>query len=300
MREIAVHRATSAEARESNAALLFFPVALFAVAAVGGDIAAIRKFYSEHKCKYLPEQLNILIDFGFSFSNFDGKKLPKEGNIDVYYEDNPDLLIVLSAISDKMNKKKQAENISGLNMNLFEPFICLAPGLFQNNSEVTPPKTLEHMAYTVGDENSAVLLKIADEFAKRGFTLKFESLFVKNRFFNVKGKDSLNHIEYGDYRCFYVDGNEKLILRLKLNNPGAYVEKIETLPERLKTPFKNAWCGNCAETCNRKIKYEFDGDNKVACGCFSFAFTSPVSEEIDVLMELFDIEQEKRNQLRKK
>jgi hypothetical protein len=142
----------------------------------------------------------------------------------------------------------------------------------------------------VGEEYAPVLREIVERFNARGYTLRFETAFLKNRFYNEKGKDSLSYVLYGDYREGR-EGNERLFLRLKLNQPDRYIGLIEKLPGHLKQPFINVWCGNCAEKCNRKIIYTLAGEPKTACGCFFFTFKEPTTEDLDALMELFDAEQ---------
>lgn len=303
--EIEKYRNTSSEAREGNAALINFPAALLALgecAELSGDtlvadINAFRKSFSDLKCKYLPKQLNILTDYGFTFDGFNGKTLPKAGTLNVSYPDNSDLLVVLAAAGDKLGKYmplylKQPK--SGWGLNLLEQFIYLTPAVFADNTENLPPKSLEHMASAIGGEYRDILFKLAVKFKERGLELHFDTAFLKNRFFNQKGKDTLNHLEYGDYRNIWQDGNEQLFLRLKLNNPDAYIEEIKALPPHLMKTFTDTWCANCAEKCNRRIVYHLDGEEKRACGCFFFAYKNPSEDDVDNLMVLYDLEQKVR------
>lgn len=85
-----------------------------------------------------------------------------------------------------------------------------------------------------------------------------------------------------------------MILRLKLNNPGQYIEKIEALPPNLYRAFTDVWCNECSETCRLKIKYNLKWEEKHACGCFFFGYTPKNDAELDNLMELYDLEQEAR------
>jgi hypothetical protein len=74
------------------------------------------------------------------------------------------------------------------------------------------------------------------------------------------------------------------------------MEKIQTLPPHLYSAFADGHCGNCAEKCNRKIKYKLDGEEKCVCGCHAFIFNNPSADDITLLMELYDSEQNARVQ----
>lgn len=294
------HRATSNEARSGNAALLHFPAALLSVAAsadykdgsLNADVAAVKTLFSELKRKYLPEQLHLLSEYGFVPEGFDGKRLPKSGTLALSYPDNPDMIVILAAWGDKFSRYTQSESLIGLD--LMEQFIFLTPRVFADNTEKLPPKTVEHMAAAVGSSNGDMLIQIAKTFAERGMTLHFGTAFLKNRFFNPKGKDTLTHIEYGDYKSIHPCSNEKTVLRLKLNHPDAYIDKVKSLPPSLYRSFIEIWCAECAEKCNRRIVYHLDGQEKRACGCFFFAYEVRNKEELESLMELYDLEQSAR------
>ncbi len=303
--EIEKYRNTTKEARAGNAALLSFPCALLSLGAsavldgdsMTVDISALRKFFSGIKGKYLPKQLNLLADYGFVFDPF-SKTLPRTGTLRIFYPDNGDVLTVLSAMGDKLTRYLpcylSGKPISGFGLGLLEQFIFVTPGLFADNTENLPPKSLEHMAAVVGKEHAMSLTAIAEEFKKRGLTPEFDTAFLKNRFVDEKGKDSLCYIEYGDYKTIWQDGNEQLFLRLKLNHPDCYMDKIESLPPELFSTFTDVWCAGCAEKCNRRIVYQLGGEEKRACGCFFFSFKNPKPEDLPLLFELYDLEQEVR------
>ena len=299
--EMEKYRGCSTEGRAGNAALLNFPVALFAIAMCAtvsnniltADITELRKKYTELKGKGLPEQLRQLCDFGFVVEGFTGK-LSRKGEFVVHYPDNPDLLIVLTALGDKLSKYIPfflSQPAGCYCFRLFEQFIYLTPAIFRDSTERIPLKTLEHLASVVDND---VLLYLVEEFSKRGLSLQIDAEFLKNRFIDQKGKDTLNFIEYGDYKSVYPITNESLALRLKLNNPDAYMGKIQALPLHLFSAFTVGHCGNCTEKCNRKIKYKLDGEDKCVCGCHAFIFNNPRADDVTLLMELYDLEQNAR------
>ena len=301
--EVEKYRGCSAESRAGISALLNFPIAMFAVGmcAVDSDnvltvdIQALRKKFAVLKGKCLPEQLALLTDYGFVVDGF-ARKLPRSGELVIHFPDNPDLLIVLTALGDKIRKYIPyffSQPAGCYCFRLFEQFVYLTPAVFADSTEKLPPKTLEHMASIV--ENN-ILLYMVDEFNKRGLTFQVDAEFLKNRFLNQKGKDTLNFIEYGDYKSMYPITNENLALRLKLNNPDAYMEKIEALPPHLFSAFTDGQCDNCSEKCNRKIKYKLNGEDKCVCGCHAFTFNPPSADDVDLLMELYDLEQNARVQ----
>ncbi|MCL1822980.1 MAG: hypothetical protein FWG44_02135 [Oscillospiraceae bacterium] len=299
--EVEKYRGCSAEGRAGNTALLNFPAAVFAVSlcafvsnnALVVDIAELRKKFTELKSKRLPEQLDLLADFGFIIEGFN-RKLKKSGEFTITYPDNPDLLIVLTALGDKLRKYIPyffSQPVACYCFRLFEQFIYLTPAVFANNTERLPPKTLEHFANVA--ENKS-LFAMTESFKERGLTLQIDADFLKNRFINQKGKDTLNFIEYGNEKSIYPITNESLALRLKLNNPDAYMEKIEALPPHLFSAFVIGRCGNCAEKCNRKIKYRLNNEEKCVCGCHAFTFNNPSADDVALLMELYDLEQNAR------
>ena len=149
--ELEKYRGCSAEGRAGNAALLNFPVAVFAIglcAAVSDnaltvDITELRRKFTELKSKRLPEQLALLADFGFVMEGFNGK-LQKSGELTISYPDNPDLLIVLIALGDKLGKYIPyffSQPAACYCFRLFEQFIYLTPAVFGDNTERLPPKT---------------------------------------------------------------------------------------------------------------------------------------------------------------
>jgi len=170
--EIKKYKNTSSEARNSNNALLNFPNALlsigvcakFAGKTIQVEISELKKYFSQLKCKNLPEQLNILSDYGFLFDGFDNSKLPKSGGmLNIDYPDNPDILVVIAAIGDKFAKYmphyfKQPK--SCFCFDLFEQFIFLTPGIFTDNTKTLPLKTIEHMSAVVGKDYKDIFLKI--------------------------------------------------------------------------------------------------------------------------------------------
>jgi hypothetical protein len=300
--EINKYKNTSSEARNSNNALLNLPNALLSIGAcakfagktIQVEISGLKKYFSELKCKNLPEQLNLLSDYGFLFEGFDNNKLPKSGILNIDYPDNSDILTVIAAIGDKFAKYmpyyfKQPK--SCFCFDLFEQFIFLTPGIFTDNTETLPLKTIEHMSAVVGKDYKDILLKIVKIFEERGLTFQFGTAFLKNSFFDKKGKETLIYIEYGDYKSVYPFINEKMILRLKLNNLDAYIDKIENLPPHLYKAFTDVWCSNCTEKCNRRIVYHLKGEEKHACGCFFFGFEVKSEKDLRLLLELYDFEQ---------
>lgn len=300
--DIEKYKSTSGETRNGYHALLNFPAALLSFASCAcldentlrAEISEVRKFFTSIRRKYLPEQLKLLSEYGFEFGGFDGTKLPKKGTLTVTYPDNAAVIIVLAAMGDKFSKffpYLQTQPKTGMHLEALEQFIFVTPGVFADNTEILPPKTLEHMAAVVGKENSDMLLKTVERFEKRGLTFWIDTAFLKNRFYNQKGNDTLTHIEYGDYKSIYPFTNEKMILRLKLNNPDAYKDKIENLPPNLYRAFNDIWCNECSETCRLKITYHLKNEEKHACGCFFFGYEPQSVAELDLLMELYDLEQ---------
>lgn len=289
---------TSPEAREGAAALANLPAALIALGMAGrveGNVlsvnqAALKATLKTVHGKHLPRQIAWLSDNGFQFPSWMGKAFPRsEERIAVEYPDNADVLVVLVAWGDKLAKHLET-GVKATAMPLLSEFIALEPALFAEDDGILPAMTIDRFERVIDAKDRAAARAIVDRMAERGLTLRFDSLYLKNRFFNEKGKDTLNHLEFGDYRNGR-DGNETLSLRLKLNHPDAYIEQVEALPQHLKKQFAEPWCGNCMDNCNRRITYTLEGQPKRACGCFFFAFRSPAVEDLDPLLGLYDAEQ---------
>ena len=300
--EIDKYRNMSSEAREGNTALLDFPKTLFAAGlcaklnknALIINISVFKQEFKNIGGKKLKEQINRLSDYGFKFSQWNGKSFPSKcETFEIEYPDNKNMLAVLLAVGERLKKYSQIEPENSTGLYKLERFVFLDPNLYANDAAELPLKTLEQMADAVGKPLNDLLFKIAEKFKEYGMELRFETAFQKNRFFNEKSKDTLNHIFYGDYREGR-EGNECLFLRLKLNHPSQYIEKINSLPQNLKESFENVWCNNCFEKCKLRIVYELDGKEKRACGCFSFNFKNPEIKNLDALMEIYDAEQEAR------
>ena len=299
--DIEKYKNGSGEVRNGYHALLNFPAALLSFAAcaefnrntLSSDVSVVRQFFTGIRRKYLQEQITLLSEYGFLFDGLVRNKLPKSGTLTVTYPDNDDVILVLAAMGDKFSKYfpyLQKQPKKGMHLEALEQFIFVTPGVFADSKEVLPPKTLEHMTAVVGAENAKILVKTVEKFGERGLSFWIDTAFLKNRFINQKGKDTLTHIEYGDYKSIYPFSNERMNLRLKLNNPGDYIDRIESLPPNLYRSFTDVWCEECTETCRVKITYHLKGEEKHACGCFFFGFEPQSEEELDLLMDLYDLE----------
>jgi hypothetical protein len=300
--EIDKYKIMSTQAREGDIALLDFPKTLFAIgqsSKINKNVltvnnTAFKQILKNMGSKKLAVQITQLSEYGFIFTQWNGKAFPvKCETFELEYPDNKNILSVLLAIGDRLKQYMQVETVNVNGLYKFERFVCLDPNLYAIDTCELPPKTLNYMLDVVGESYNDLLIKMVEKFEERDMELRFETVFLKNRFFNKKGKDTLNHIVFGDYREGR-DGNECLFLRLKLNHPEEYIEKINKLPKRLKESFENVWCSNCVQKCNKRITYTLDGKVKNACGCHFFMFKDPTIKDLDILMELYDYEQEVR------
>lgn len=295
------HRNTSPEARESAPALTWLAGTLVSLGiagrAEGGalsvDPAALKEALKALRIKRLPQQVEWLGDHGFVFPEWMGKAFDRKAErLHVDFPDNPHALAVIAAMGAKASKHRaECPGVSG--PTLLEALIPMDPALFADDTASLPPKTFKRFLDMIDAKDRGIARDISQRMAARGLALRYDGLYLKNRFHNAKGKDSLSHLEYGDYRNGR-DGNETLTLRLKLNHPDAYIDQVAALPPHLKAQFADVWCGNCVENCNRRVTYTLEGEAKRACGCFAFAFRNPSAEDLDPLMALYDAEQEAR------
>lgn len=294
------YKTTSKEARDSQQALLGLPCMLLALGMAGRvqagglrvNTAAYRSATKVLRVKAAAAQVGYLMDHGFVFPQWTGKAFPAKAEcFEVEYPDSPNVLAVMAALGMRLSKHIGAQATVGLPV--VERFLLLDPAVFAEDTAELSPMALAPLLRMLPKDDADALQAIVDQFASRGLTLQLDTSYAKNRFFGAKGKDTLSHVEYTDYR-YGQDGNEKLMLRLKLNRPDAYRAQVEALPKHLRKPFEEAWCHNCSEGCNRRIVYTIDDQPKRNCGCFAFCFPSPRVEDLDSLMGLYDLEQQAR------
>jgi hypothetical protein len=299
--DIEQYRALGKEPRESEVSLLWLPVVIFAMGNAGVleddqliiNIACFKENLKGRKTKHLPYQIQFLQDNGFTFTNFNGKNFSsKEGYFSMEYPDNPDVLAVLKAATEKVNAIEMNPNEpQKFDLYRITQFPHMLETLFADPSGEVIPYDDSYMSRIL-EAPYGEFHKEWNQFMKeQGLTIVYEGGFGKNRFLDAKGKDSLNFYEYANYRR----GKEamcKLMLRLKLRNPNRYMDYIETLPEEVKSTFKNVGCGHCMEKCPRRITYTIDGEYKECCGCFGFEFWYTLVEYIEYYKKLFLLEQE--------
>jgi hypothetical protein len=296
----------SKEAKAGHTALLSFSITLFALASASvweNNVLTVNHARFKEAIKIMggsktAEQIQRFCGYGFTFSEWNGKKFST--NCETFtmdYPDNPNMLIVIAAIGNKITQYRQfqedkQEKILNSHSGLgnIEQFVQFDPNVYATDSGALPSKTLNHMMNTVGESNGQILCSIVERFMERGLELRFGVCFAGNNFYDKKGKDTLNSIGFGHY-SMGIRANEPLTLRVKLIRINQYIEKIEVLPPHLKTCFDNVKCQNCSEKCTRKIKYTLDGKKKIACACETFIFNNFSTDDIDTLMELYDAEQ---------
>lgn len=296
--EVETQYSMSREVREGFPALLEMPGVLFAMGMAGEmdggvlsvDRAAFLAAMKALRSKHLARHINWLEENGFVFQAWNGKTFDaKAARFVVEYPKNPDILMVLVALGDKLGKYAEKHG-SGPALNFMERFVYVESALFLNDGPDLPPRKLEDFLRMLTGEQAQAVRAIVERLAQRGLSLNLDMTYNKNRFHNAKGKDTLAHIELCDYR--YANKEDGVLkLRLKLNNPDAYIEKVSALPPHLKQKFTQVKCGDCTENCNRRIIYTLDGERKRACGCWAFEFSEPKVEDLDTLVELYDLEQ---------
>lgn len=296
----------SKEAKAGHTALLSFPITLFTLAVASvweNNVLTVNHVHFKEAIKIMggsktSEQIQRFCEHGFVFSEWNGKKfLTNCESFTMDYPDNPNILIVIAAIGDKITQyrkfqedkqEKILNSHSGLGS--IEQFVQFDPNIYVTDSGALPSKTLNHMMNTVGESNGQLLSAVVEEFKKRGLELRFGVCFVGNNFHDKKGKDTLNSVSFGHY-SMGIRTDEPLTLRVKLIRINQYIEKIEVLPLHLKARFDNVKCQNCSEKCTRKIIYTLNGKKKIACACETFTFNNFSADDIDTLMELYDAEQ---------
>lgn len=303
--DIEKYRALGSEARDSHTALLWIPTLLYALGN-GGELFGdklkvdIKKFdecLKSHKSKHLPSQMKYLQDSGFTFTNWNGKNfINKSESCIVEYPKNKNVLIVLKAATRKAKKvEENPREPQKFDLYRITQYMHLFPTLFKDNTDTLEEYDDEYMISVLKKPYNEFLPEFISFMKEQGMTLRYDGTLAKNRFYDEKGKDTLNHIEYTDYR-YGIDGEGKLVLRLKLNHPDQYMSYIEELPNEVKKTFKDVFCGHCTENCNRRIVYTIDGEKKESCGCFSFMFWNTDKKYMDYYKKLFLLEKEVREQ----
>jgi len=311
------NRAYDGEARDSEKALLWLSSVLFALGiageATGGalsvDQAAFQAALKAHYHKRLPLQIAYLSDHGFVFPEWNGKSFPKKGErFTVEFPDEPAALAVLRAAARKVAAiEGNPAAPQRFDFHRITQFPHLLPSLFADASAVEPAYDDAYFTAALGAarrvaegsgadgdpataaETVAFYREMMAFFRSRGLEIEYSGDFQKNRLFDARGKDTLNHFEFTDYR-YGTRGESRLMLRLKLNHPQAYIGVVESLPSELKGSFEGVWCGHCAEKCGRRVTYTLDGVAKECCGCFGFQFWWTDRKFAPLYQRLFDLE----------
>jgi hypothetical protein len=291
------YRTLGKEARESEFSLLWFSTVLFALGTAGDIIEKklvvnadkFKDALCSHKHKKLSIQFTYLIRHGFTITEWNGKNLNAKITVfTVQYERNPDIFIVLKAAARKIYSiEKNSTPPQYFDFHRITQFPHFLPELFQEETPMMRDYMDDYFSAVLEREEERQFFRsIINFFREQGLEISYSGDLLKNRLYDKNGKDTLNHIEYTDYR--YGKENESgLLLRLKLNNINSYIDYIESLPAEVKESFQNVRCGHCTETCNRRICYELDGERKESCSCFSFLFRNTSNTYLPYYKELF-------------
>lgn len=296
------YRVFGNEARESEFSLLWLPVTIFALTnagiITGSKLVVSYNDFKDNlkgrKFKKLSNQIKFLEDCGFVFTEWNGKNFKSE-SFTVEYPNHPNVLKVLKSASDKVraleNNSKAPHKFDFYRITQYPHMLEM---LFSSAGGELHPFDDSVFFRILNNETAAFLTEWNVFMKEQGLHLTYDDALLKNRYFNQKNKDTLNFIEYASYRRG-VEGLCKVMLRLKLNHPGSYMEYIETLPDELKHSFKNVFCGHCTDNCSRRISYTIDGDKKECCGCFGFEFWYLTLDYIDFYKTLFLYERESQS-----
>lgn len=234
--------------------------------------------------------LNRLIDFGFAISNYNGKSFEKNTEtFSITNSQNPLLMRVLKAYA------------------ISEAFQSDDPHEFYYFDYKRVAQEEKLPAHCVANDLALLL----DE-DKGKLLVEIEKCFVDDLGLTSHYKD--DSIEYylssrGKALPFSTMSNKKRVARfmidfhsrnveliLKLKNMDNYIDKIEELPQNLRTYFEKGNCRYCGfqnstkEFCKYRVIWTLDDKKHAACNFSCFNFNNPKSEDLHCFVSLIKSE----------
>jgi len=292
LKEIEDINAKNTDYTNSNASFLRIPNLLLIIAAssklesdgvLTTDCSMLLANAKNLKVSGLPLLLAKLRDYGFEVSDFG--KTPKIGNtLTVAYINNHYLTAVLKSMTDALLKLNKGDIRNPKNNDYF---YMMHPALVENETVKVPKLTVDsifHVLNPIQHEHAAVLHKMVSEDAKPG--IRMGSLMRNDwacTYTNKKNKKVLMslHVE-----------QDKLSVKLNLQNINSYISMIADLPEKLQNIILDGgWeCGRCNLRCSGGFLFELDGKVKNKCHCGSFIFPDFTQEDLPFLGKLVNEE----------
>ena len=232
---------------------------------------------STSKIKKVNLLIDRFIDFGFTFSNYNGKTFDK--NTDsflVAYPDKPLLMYVLKSYS------------------ISEPF------------QEDDPHEFYYFNYKrVADKEKLPIRCVSDDLAalldedKGKLLVAINNCFVDEFKLIPHYKDDSMEYYIKDKRVarYIIDfHNLETVLILKLKNMDEYIEQIDKLPKNLRMYFENGSCRYCGfqnstkDFCKFRISWTLEGMKHDACNFACFNFSNPGSKDSKYLTNLIKTE----------
>lgn len=294
--EVKKYHYHSKEARESLSSIWRVGNILYCLSMCGeivnGNLLVNNKEFdrmiADMKIKNKAAIINKLIERGFCFSNWDGKRFSKGCNeFIVSYQDTVNFFAMLKGYC-----LRASYSLKGTKGYVNTHFYVLNYKIVEENSEKLPEFHLSHFENLIGEENTKFFKVFLEHIQKYNYSIRIEEdIIFKAVFLNSKGKDTKEYFQLTDYH-YPQDGLLKL--RLKLDNIAQYIHKYQWT-EDIKEAFKNANpCRHCKEKCTRRVSFMIDGMQKDACVWEGdvFSFFSPKIEDLSYYKTLFDLERE--------
>lgn len=204
----------------------------------------IKTLKTKDKIPNAEKLLTKLMDFGFLFSDFNGKSFTKgAASFSVSFPDNPN---IIKALKGYMIIKRKTYEFYSLHYYLVEPKV-----LHKNQHCITFCQYL--------NEN------------ERTFYEKFNNRMIEENFHCASSFSYRYTLEYcipdkDSYivRCF--SDENKLDVRMRLKNIDLYINYIEKMPLHIKKLFMvDSNCKNCTENCGYKREWVIDNIKYVFC-----------------------------------
>lgn len=256
----------------------FYPLTLFVAFSVGqlseNVLCINRKIFMDQIKKYRITHINKIVD---SLSRYGFVFYKDEINMYMEYKNNPHILNVLAAATDKAEKMGEVATNT--------KYICFYYKLFENSSSYCGE-------YGIDD-----YCKVVPEYAETINVLNAEleklDLFPSpNGFYRLNYKNS-SRKKYNDIIYLTYSAECEIYIRLKLRHIGSYADKVEKLPVHIKNALKNHLCCYCSKTCsNNNIKFKMDGEALEACCYNSFVFYRPSVDDIKYYINMIIWEKE--------
>jgi hypothetical protein len=270
--------------------------ALFFVGHVDNHVLTVDIYKFKEQVKKITKYgliLNKLIDFGFTINEFDGSHIDKAAVfMFVEYPNNPHIINVIKTYCENWLKLNQNRPGSMKERRKNQTLMRLSPEAFGGH--------YYRFDYKITADLSKIPMSqwVIDE-AEYRFNNEQQKQFYINFY---KTSLAYKELEFdGEYfiknkRMARVFPGSSTHVTIKLKNMDQYIGYIETLPNHIKTNFRNDNCNHCGfqgatnEYCKTRIYWTFDNIQHEGCTGNSFNFDKPEVGDLPFYFKLIELE----------